>query len=98
VIAQRRGSPSAPASMAFSSSLSRINKAFIRSGYKSDIMTAEPAFLYLGCAALLIAAVMLGLSPKVRAALFVAMILAATTGAPNQHIQRVQTQLFATAD
>ena len=61
-------------------------------------MALGPTFLYLGCAALLIAAVMLRLPPKIRAALFTAMILAAIAGGQNQHIERVSTEVVAAAD
>jgi hypothetical protein len=61
-------------------------------------MTADSTFLYLGCAALLIAVVMLGLSPKLRAGLFAVMILAALTGGHSQPIERVAAELVAAAD
>ena len=62
------------------------------------MMAAGPISLYLGCAALLIAAVMLRLPPKIRAALFTVMILAAIAGGQNQHIERVATKIVAAAD
>jgi hypothetical protein len=58
-------------------------------------MGAGPTFLYLGCAALLIAAVLLRLPPKIRAALFTAMILTTIAGGQNQRIERVATEMVA---
>ena len=43
-------------------------------------MGAGPTFLYIGCAALLIAAVLLRLPPKIRAGLSTAMILTMIAG------------------
>jgi hypothetical protein len=55
--------------------------------------------LYLGCAALLLATVLLGLPVKMRAAFFTAMILAAIVGEPEpQVVQPVAIQIFAAAD
>jgi hypothetical protein len=56
---------------------------------------AAPAFLYLGCAALLIAAVMLRLPAKMRAGLFSAVIIAAISGGQGQQVERVATQIIA---
>ena len=58
---------------------------------------AEPAsaWLYLGCAALLIAAVMLPLSAKMRAGLFTAVIIAAIAGGQSQPIDQVATEIIA---
>jgi hypothetical protein len=57
----------------------------------------EPAsaWLYLGCAALLIAAVMLPLSAKMRAGLFTAVIIAAIAGGQSQPIDQVATEIIA---
>ena len=57
----------------------------------------EPAsaWLYLGCAALLIAAVMLPLSAKMRAGLFTAVIIAAIAGGQSQPVEQVATEIFA---
>jgi hypothetical protein len=54
--------------------------------------------LYLGCAALLIAAVMLRLSAKVRAGFFTAMIMAALAGGQSPQTVLVATEIFAAAD
>jgi len=54
--------------------------------------------LYLGCAALLIATVMLRLSPKIRAGLFTAIILAAIAGGHSGQVARVATEVVAAAD
>ena len=58
---------------------------------------ANSAFLYLGCAALLIAAVMLPLSRKLRAGLFTTLLLAASIGGLNAQVERVPTLLVARA-
>ena len=55
-------------------------------------------FLYLGCAALLIAAVLLRLPPKIRAGLFIAMILTTIVEGQNQRIERVATVIVAAVD
>jgi hypothetical protein len=57
----------------------------------------EPAsaWLYLGCAALLIAAVMLPLSAKMRAGLFTAVIIAAIAGGQSQPVDQVATEMIA---
>jgi hypothetical protein len=57
----------------------------------------EPAsaWLYLGCAALLIAAVLLPLSAKMRAGLFTAVIIAAIAGGQSQPIDLVATEIIA---
>jgi hypothetical protein len=57
----------------------------------------EPAsaWLYLGCAALLIAAVMLPLSAKMRAGLFTAVIIAAIAGGQSQPVNQVATEIIA---
>ena len=62
------------------------------------MMAVGPTFLYLGCAALLIAVVMLRLPPKIRAGFFTAMILAAIAGGQNQRIERVATEIVAAVD
>ncbi len=53
---------------------------------------------YLGCAALLIAAVMLGLPAKMRAGLFTVMILAAIAGGQSPQVKHVATQIVAAVD
>ena len=53
------------------------------------------AWFYLGCAALLIAAVMLPLSAKMRAGLFPAVIIAAIAGGQSQPIDQVATEIIA---
>ena len=53
------------------------------------------AWLYLGCAALLIAAVMLPLSAKMRAGLFTAVIIAAIAGGQSQPVDQVATEMIA---
>jgi hypothetical protein len=57
----------------------------------------EPAsaWLYLGCAALLIAAVMLPLSAKMRAGLFTVVIIAAIAGGQSQPVDQVATEIIA---
>jgi hypothetical protein len=62
------------------------------------MMAAGTTSLYLGCAALLIAAVMLRFPPKVRAGLFTVMILATIAGGQNQRIERVASVVVAAAD
>jgi hypothetical protein len=62
------------------------------------MMKADPTFLYLGCAALLIAAVLLRLPPKIRAGLFNAMILTTIAGGQDQRIERVATEIVAAVD
>ena len=59
---------------------------------------ANSASLYLGCAALLIAAVILPLSPKLRAGLFTALLLAASIGGLNAQVERIPTLMVAAAD
>jgi len=61
-------------------------------------MAANPTFLYLGCAALLIAAVMLPVPPKLRAGLFTALILAAVVGGHGARVERIPTLIIAAAD
>jgi hypothetical protein len=61
-------------------------------------MVTNPAFLYLGCAALLIAAVMLPLPPKLRAGLFSALILAAVVGGQGAQVEHIPTLIVAAAD
>jgi hypothetical protein len=56
---------------------------------------AAPALFYLGCAALLIAAVLLRLSAKMRAGLFTAMIIAAIAGGEMQEVKRITTEIIA---
>ena len=56
---------------------------------------AAPTLLYLGCAALLIAAVLLRLSAKMRAGFFTAVIIAAIAGAPTQQVEQVTTKIIA---
>jgi hypothetical protein len=56
---------------------------------------AAPTLFYLGCAALLIAAVMLPLSAKMRAGLFTALIIAAIAGGQGQPVEQVATEIFA---
>jgi hypothetical protein len=55
---------------------------------------AAPTLLYLGCAALLTAVVLLRLSAKMRAGFFTAVILAAIAGAPTQ-VEQVTTEIIA---
>ena len=57
----------------------------------------EPAsaWLYLGCAALLIAAVLLPLSAKMRAGFFAAVIIAAIAGGQSQPVNQVATEIIA---
>jgi hypothetical protein len=50
---------------------------------------------YLGCAALLIAAVMLRLPAKMRAGLFAVMIMAAITSGPGPQVERIAIQIVA---
>jgi len=56
---------------------------------------AAPALFYLGCAALLIAAVLLPLSAKMRAGLFTTVIIAALAGGQSQPVEPVATEIFA---
>ena len=56
---------------------------------------AAPALFYLGCAALLIAAVLLPLSAKMRAGFFTAVIIAAIAGGQSQPVERVTTEIIA---
>jgi hypothetical protein len=56
------------------------------------------ALLYIGCAALLIAAVMLRLPAKMRAGLFTVMILAAIAGGQSPQVKHVATQIVAAVD
>jgi hypothetical protein len=57
----------------------------------------EPAsaWLYLGCAALLIAAVLLPLSAKMRAGLFTVVIIAAIAGGQSHPVDQVATEIIA---
>jgi hypothetical protein len=70
----------------------------IWSGYRLGMMAADPTFLYLGWAALLLAAVMLRLSAKMRAGFFIAAILAAMFGGPSSQVERVPDEIVAMAD
>jgi hypothetical protein len=56
------------------------------------------ALLYIGCAALLIAAVMLRLPAKMRAGLFTVMILAAIAGGQSPQVKHVAIQIVAAVD
>ena len=56
---------------------------------------AAPTLLYLGCAALLIAAVLLRLSAKMRAGFFTAVIIAAIAGGQSQPVDQVATEMIA---
>jgi hypothetical protein len=56
---------------------------------------AAPALFYLGCAALLIAAVMLPLSARLRAGFFTAVIIAAMVGGQSQPVNKVATAIIA---
>ena len=56
---------------------------------------AAPTLFYLGCAALLIAAVLLPLSAKLRAGFFAAVIIAAVAGGPSQQVEPVTTEIIA---
>jgi hypothetical protein len=56
---------------------------------------AAPTLFYLGCAALLIAAVLLRLSTKLRAGFFAAVIIAAMVGGPGSPVERVTTEIIA---
>ena len=56
---------------------------------------AAPALFYLGCAALLIAAVLLPLSAKLRAGLFTAVIIAAIAGGQSQPVKAIATEIIA---
>ena len=53
------------------------------------------AWFYLGCAALLIAAVLLPLSAKMRAGLFTVVIIAAIAGGQSQPAEQVATEIIA---
>jgi hypothetical protein len=55
---------------------------------------AAPTLFYLGCAALLTAAVLLRLSAKMRAGFFTAVIITAIVGAPTR-IEHVTTEIIA---
>jgi membrane protein implicated in regulation of membrane protease activity len=61
-------------------------------------MAANLTFLYLGCAALLIAAVMLPLPPKLRTGLFTALILSAIVGGQSARVERIPALIVAAAD
>jgi hypothetical protein len=67
-------------------------------GYRKGMMAADPTFLYLGWAALLLAVVMLRLSAKMRAGFFIAMILAVILGSHSSQVERVADEIVAAAD
>ena len=56
---------------------------------------AAPALFYLGCAALLIAVVLLRLSARMRTGFFIAMISAAIAGGEGQQVEHDRTQIIA---
>ena len=56
---------------------------------------AAPTLFYLGCAALLIAAVLLRLPAKFRAGFFAAVTIAAVAGGQAQQVERVTTEIIA---
>jgi hypothetical protein len=56
---------------------------------------AAPTLFYLGCAALLIAAVLLRLSAKMRAGLFITVTLAAIAGGQSQPVERATIEVIA---
>ena len=62
------------------------------------MMAADPTFLYLGWAALLLAVVMLRLSAKMRAGFFIVVILAAMFGGQSSRVERVAEEIVAAAD
>jgi hypothetical protein len=70
----------------------------IWSGYRLGMMAADPTFLYLGWAALLLAVVMLRLSAKMRAGFFIVVILAAMFGGQSSRVERVAEEIVAAAD
>jgi hypothetical protein len=59
------------------------------------VAEAAPTLFYLGCAALLIAAVLLPLSAKMRAGVFAAVISAAIAGGESQQVEHVTTEIIA---
>ena len=56
---------------------------------------AAPALFYLGCAALLLATVLLRLSAKMRTGLFAAVIIAALAGGQSQPVEHVTNRIIA---
>ena len=70
----------------------------IWSGYRLGMMAADPTFLYLGGAALLLVVVMLRLSAKMRAGFFIAVILAVIFGGQSSRVERVAEEIVAAAD
>jgi hypothetical protein len=56
---------------------------------------AAPTLFYLGCAALLIAVVLLRLPAKMRAGFFTAVIIAAIAVGESQQVERVTTEVIA---
>ena len=62
------------------------------------MMCANQAFLFLGCAALLIAAGLLRLPPKFRAMFTAAVILSAMVGGQGSQVERVAGQIIADAN
>ncbi len=62
------------------------------------MLDGDRALLFLGCAALLIAMVMLRLGPKTRAIFFAAVIAAAMVGGHSSVIERVATEIVAYAN
>ena len=59
--------------------------------------SVNQAFLFLGCAALLIAAVLLRLPTKFRAILMAAIIVSAMVGAQGSQVERVADEIVAYA-
>ena len=53
------------------------------------------AWFYLGCAALLIATVMLPLSAKMRAGFFTVVIIAAIAGGQGELVERATLEIIA---
>jgi hypothetical protein len=60
-------------------------------------MTADLTLLYLGYAALLLAAVLLRLPPMMRAGFFAVVVLAAVSGAQDRMIERQGTEIIVAA-
>ncbi len=60
--------------------------------------SADQAFLFLGCAALLIAAGLLRLPARFRAIFAVVVIVSALVGAQGSQVERVADEIVADAD
>jgi hypothetical protein len=62
------------------------------------MMAAGSTYLYLGCAALLLAVALLRLPAIMRAAFIAVVLLAVVSGGPNRSLESIEIEIVAAAD